>query len=642
MPQRPRSHELEELSRTAFRTAAPSKWAIDDVRQDYGVDLHVEIFDDAGSTTGEMFLVQLKATGESDLARALRVRLKVDHLAYYASLDLPVLLVLFHEPTGALYAKWVHAFDPFALIDENRDQETVTLPFKEDDRWDENTPDLIRAGLRAFRDFRANRLVPPVRFRLQIDPQAAPGIPSARLPLELLEAARAVQGVLEFDDALEDPCPMLIVEERAIVVDFAGVSHTTFCHTQYAEHELTDRFRADAFIAVAVAFARLGHSAMASRLTEEFLLDSIAIANTSLVAWLSWAFVLSNRFMEAIELADRLAEPAQATRWTTFQVMTRVLTLEQHRMSKGKQARYEQLLVDVRERVADNPQQAAIASYNLGNFFRNAGRADEALEAYDQAASEDPRYLKHGYFHRERAGVLFGIRQYSDAVLEHQQALDRGEGDLTPALHADALLLAGRYAAAEDHFTKYLATTEDADGEWRLKIAAIRHLRAVTGLDSQERNSGEADRLAGTLNSAQPASTLAVSADVLLFDALNPYAWWHRAAALLRSGTTDHADVVVSYLTAALLLENDPMPWASAIALMHAEPSLRDLFEDAVQTAHRFCRHNLIVRFGDFPNGSEVLEDVEPIIAATKDAQTVALRAPHTPEVPELRVERPR
>src|SRR6266508_1921968 len=150
MPQRPRSHELEDASRIAFRAARPAKWLVRDVHQDYGVDLEVEVFDEGGSATGEMFLAQAKGTDQPDLTRALRVKLKVDHLAYYASLDLPVLLVLLHAPTGDLYAKWVHAFDPFGLVDEDTDQKTVTLSFSEDDRWDDATPDLLRAGLKAF------------------------------------------------------------------------------------------------------------------------------------------------------------------------------------------------------------------------------------------------------------------------------------------------------------------------------------------------------------------------------------------------------------------------------------------------------------------------------------------------------------
>jgi tetratricopeptide (TPR) repeat protein len=633
---------LEDASRTALRATAPSSWAIEDVIQDYGVDLKIEVFDDSGAPTGEIFLVQLKATDEEDLARALRVRLKVEHLAYYATLDLPVLLVRFHAPTGALYAKWVHTFDVFDQIDDNPEQETITLSFTEDDRWDGNTPTTIRSGINAFRDFRANRLAPPIRFRFQIDPRAAPGTSPDRLALELREAARAVRGVVEFDDALESPCPTLYVGDNAMFVDLAGVSRTTFRHTQYAEGDLIDRFRADAFIAIAMAFATLGQSAMASRLTEEFLPDSVAVEIPTLVAWLTWSFVLSSRFREAIEVADRLAEVDDAPCWSGFEVITGILTLELHRMSDRDRSRYEQLLVDVRRRVAGDPEREATASYNLGNFLRNAGRPDEALGAYEEAAAKDPRYLEHGYFRLERAGLLFGMQRYSEAVVEYQQAIDLGEDDVTPTLLADALLFAGSYAEAEARLENVLATADDADGEWRLKVAAIRHIRATTGLDSQERSPHDADQVSPNLVSGDPAATLAISADVLRFDALNPYAWSHRAVALLRSGSTDRVDVGVSYLIAALLLEDDPLAWASAVVVVQTEPALRHLFEDAVRTAYRFCHHDFIVRLGDFPHNAEVLEAVDSVVAATNERETVSLRAPSARAAPDIRVERPR
>ena len=60
MPKRPRQHELEDLSRTAFR-ALVQPWVFRDKNPDYGIDAEVEIFDISRKATGDLFLVQLKA-----------------------------------------------------------------------------------------------------------------------------------------------------------------------------------------------------------------------------------------------------------------------------------------------------------------------------------------------------------------------------------------------------------------------------------------------------------------------------------------------------------------------------------------------------------------------------------------------------
>lgn len=98
MPKRPRAHVLEEESRRALRSILPADWVIADTNQlEYGLDARVEIFK-RGVATGLAFWVQLKATDERDLSKALSVRCRVSSLNYwYAQAD-PVLLVRYSAP----------------------------------------------------------------------------------------------------------------------------------------------------------------------------------------------------------------------------------------------------------------------------------------------------------------------------------------------------------------------------------------------------------------------------------------------------------------------------------------------------------------------------------------------------------------
>ena len=113
MPNRPRSHQIEDESRRAFSSKLPPQWLFRDESRDYGIDGSVEIFDDRNLGTGRMFLVQLKATDQEDLGKALTIRIKRRLHEYYRQLDMPVLIVRYHVPTKKVFVKWHHTFDPY-------------------------------------------------------------------------------------------------------------------------------------------------------------------------------------------------------------------------------------------------------------------------------------------------------------------------------------------------------------------------------------------------------------------------------------------------------------------------------------------------------------------------------------------------
>jgi hypothetical protein len=71
----------------------PSPWLYRDETRDYGIDGRVEIFDEKNLGTGRMFLVQLKATDQLELGKALTVKLRREQYEYYRRLDMPVLIV---------------------------------------------------------------------------------------------------------------------------------------------------------------------------------------------------------------------------------------------------------------------------------------------------------------------------------------------------------------------------------------------------------------------------------------------------------------------------------------------------------------------------------------------------------------------
>lgn len=131
MTRRPRSHQLETESLTAFSASLPSGWVFRNMTPDYGLDGIVEVFDDRGLAMGLLFFVQVKATDNISPDTALRVQLPKRLLDYYSTLVLPVLLVVFQAPTSTLYARWI--------VDESfplpRKPESTTIRLSVEDEW---------------------------------------------------------------------------------------------------------------------------------------------------------------------------------------------------------------------------------------------------------------------------------------------------------------------------------------------------------------------------------------------------------------------------------------------------------------------------------------------------------------------------
>lgn len=141
MTRRPRTHQLETESRMAFSVSLPSYWVFRDLTPDYGLDGIVEIFDNEGQSTGNLFFVQLKATDKIALDKALRVRLSKRTIDYYNTLVLPVLLVVFHAPTSVLYARWIVEEESLP----HRKSKSTTINLASEDEWTPaRFPDLIQ------------------------------------------------------------------------------------------------------------------------------------------------------------------------------------------------------------------------------------------------------------------------------------------------------------------------------------------------------------------------------------------------------------------------------------------------------------------------------------------------------------------
>ena len=97
LPEKPRSHEVDDLTVAAFFYQRPAGWVVNEHHRDYGRDLHVTVSKEPGYIAGDDFWVQLKGSDSPDyLADGIHLshELRVETLNQLCSLSSPVMLAV--------------------------------------------------------------------------------------------------------------------------------------------------------------------------------------------------------------------------------------------------------------------------------------------------------------------------------------------------------------------------------------------------------------------------------------------------------------------------------------------------------------------------------------------------------------------
>lgn len=156
MPKRPRSHQLEDISRNRLhRKFEEVGWTVEDLAKDYGEDLFVRIFH-KGKSTPFSFFVQAKAT--DDLAkhlvrntRNIYYRVATEHLIHWGAFREPVILTLYDAKADITY--WTCIQNALARLPKTRDltkHKTLRIEICTADAIDAN-------GLRRIREIAQHR-----------------------------------------------------------------------------------------------------------------------------------------------------------------------------------------------------------------------------------------------------------------------------------------------------------------------------------------------------------------------------------------------------------------------------------------------------------------------------------------------------
>lgn len=481
MPTRARSHILEEQSIRRFGDALPSGWVYRGKAPDYGIDGEVEIFNADGRSTGLSFNVQLRAT--DDAARADRVRLEVDELDYYRSLDVPTAVVRYGSPDGSLFWQW--ASNIASQVEIAKGQQTVTYRFAEGERWTEVTPATIRRTLevrRCLASFPPSMAV-PLRVNLSAIPAAD------RYPVDRAIARAITDSRGALTRATSTPADVEAfarLEPAFLAVGIDTLTGVTFD----LQAPTTDDYLASILYALVRLFRRQRLLRQAEALASLLAERELAHHNQDLAFDACMALARDLPMLVRLALVNNLHDHGPMHPLIALTIAKAPQDDESRRAAT--EAFFDASLASARE-VA--PASEAAVHYSIGNSYRHQGDCARAAYHYNRARHLRPAYLQAGYFLGELAGVLFLAGHYVLAQHFYRQAvlLDPDDSQLFFLL-GDALLLSGAVAEARTCFRAALTrcAVPRLLREAELKTIVCDHLIFTTVSDTVPRRRAEA------------------------------------------------------------------------------------------------------------------------------------------------------
>jgi hypothetical protein len=164
MPKRPRSHELEDLSRNCLHEVFTRRgWTVENLAKDYGEDLLIRIFS-KGSTTPLSFFVQAKATDKIDkflnkTETFLVYPVRHDHLKHWGDFWQPVILTVWDSKSNITYWECIQTFCETTLKrDRIKHSKSIGIRIPVDNKLNQEGLARIEARTRArFKRFARER-----------------------------------------------------------------------------------------------------------------------------------------------------------------------------------------------------------------------------------------------------------------------------------------------------------------------------------------------------------------------------------------------------------------------------------------------------------------------------------------------------
>lgn len=548
MPNRARSHILEDQSIRRFRDALPPDWVYRVKVPDYGIDGEIEIFDCDGTSTGLTFNVQLRAT--DDASRADRVRIEIDELDYYRSLDVPTAVVRYCSQDETLFWQWASNIGPLKNIVKK--QKTLTYRFTSEERWTEVSSGAIRRTLcvrRSLANFSPSMAVP-----LRIDLSAIASTDRYPLDRAITYAIGDSSGALvRADSRLSEVEVFARLEPSFLTVGIDTLTGVTFD----LKDPMADDYLTSILYALVYLFRRQRLFRQAEALATLLVNRGLAHHDQNLAFHAIISLEHDLPLLVRLAIINGIHDQGPLHALIPLTITKAPQNAETRRAAMD--AFFNASLTSAGEM---GPTSEAAVHYSIGNFYRSLRDLSRAVHHYNRARHLRPAYLQAGYFFNELAGVLFlgGHFRLAQRFYRDAAQLDPADPNLVFCL-GDALLLSGAVSEARACYEEAHAncTIPRLIREAGLKAMVCNRLIVDAGLENFPRRRAVA-------NSALQAdgSDSAEHLEFLLryVDAFHPLIRFNLGVARAREG--DHVAALYHFLACAFIQPHDISAWANA------------------------------------------------------------------------------
>jgi len=523
MPTRPRQHQLEDKSRTAFQASLPEQWVWRDKDKDYGIDGEVELFDSKGNATGLVFLVQLKATASSVRATQRKISLKRETISYYNRLPSPVMVVRWVEEANEIFFRWSGRI--LTARERTGTSKSLAVRFDDTNRWREESPALVERQLIVDRLLQF-QLETPLPILLRPAPAKVGSIDGSHSVGQI----RARIGIGDLALAVRRDFARSVIEvvlTKDLILIYAGTKRlASFGGLAEIDRTVQERHGGELVImTIGFALFEIGQVTAAAeilrKLKREVLVLTIRGAVYSAVALTAGGYP-----QDALAIPRVLHDSNHGE--NVAQLV--VIAIQKYIADNNDSDASEAVEGYIRENIdrfsgLDNQYHVATQRYNLGNFLRSQGRFRESLSEYRRALRAWADYETRAYFWEEVAGVLFLLGRFRRSAAAYRKSLGLDDKPTVHGRTADALMCAGKYADAVKEFEAYFQAVEIPSDEWVLKQFLVETLVEKFDIEIQSRKISETEHKAGSEITDSESWKTADEMAYLSLDALNPTGW---------------------------------------------------------------------------------------------------------------------
>lgn len=587
---RTRPHILEDESKNALRQSIPTKWVFREKSLDYGIDGEIEIFNEKGIPTGQVYWIQLKATDSSASNGVIKLSLPVDKIRQLKSYQIPVMVIRYSSADKLLWGKWVTNIH---LTKKSSSQKSVTIQFTDDDLLHTDRYKKVGITLEELSKQNNRSVEFPIEITLSIEPRIQTSISNLEIRAAIRRELSKSGELIQVSNKDESSKFHLTIKEGEIVLSLFHfyekvIYRKNFEKTRFVQDALSEMI----IYGVSSCLFLCGRSNTGSKL----LLDSgvlYRLANRKeLIIELIPNLVSGDHYSVALKQLDDLIKSDRSD--NTIQMATLVCAFLYVKNSRSRK----QLMLFLKEQVKNavtygGDEILGHSYYNLGNFYRADHKYNESKKFYLEASRVYPKYETKDYFLGEIAGLYHLTGEYEKAYKAYLKAYDlNNDKGLYQALAADSMMYAGEYEDALELFDSYLKGNSQRglkNSEWQLKYTCLATLLQNDYPKEQKREIKASEKELINEGDVQVRSQLEKA---LSLDLLNSLAWYNMG--WLNFENEDYMGAMFGYLLAAVLNENDPQSWANCTGCIFKLP------EDEVSTnILGFVIHQAYEKCGD-------------------------------------------